>query len=114
MQNNSDHLKDTFQLEIQLVKVFGYNILNYIKILHPNTNISIKLPALTKSSNILINDYIKAISQLFKAIKYPFTFATNSLTKQFLEVSQELYLTRYVQSKILFAQYGYNILEYKK
>jgi len=105
-EKNSKILKHILNLEIQISNVFGKQILNYINILHPNANISINIPKLTKSSSTLLTTYIHEVTQLFDNLNYSFISKEYSLAAKFLEISKELYFVRYIQAKILFAQYG--------
>ncbi|MEI7578831.1 MAG: hypothetical protein WCJ58_02195 [bacterium] len=105
MNTLDEKIHNLLILEKNLVKTFGPKVLNYITVFDPDIDFQINFPKLNVNSKNLLETFNSKTLELLKMTGITPEINGSSLQENYLQISKELYTTRFVQARLLFAEY---------
>lgn len=100
-------VEEISNLEKQISDVISPQFLDYVFILSPHRQDQIVLsrPLTLKQSNI-IDRYNKIVIDYFESINLPIDVEGKNQFETYMETSRNVYLTRFIEARMLFAEYA--------
>jgi len=99
-------LNDLKSAEHKIQTLLGPQVFDYLFLFPGTKPLKINIPTLSSEAEKVIQEYINLSLKLLSQVNVTVNLENKSLAKQFIDVAHEIYLTRYVQARILYPYYS--------